>query len=82
MLERCRAPQDGCTLLHVAAQEGHASVVELLLAAGADTDAKNAVRVPGSCGMRIGEGQKAESFFYLFVGLRPSSGMVNRVKGA
>ena len=45
MLERCRASQDGCTLLHVAAQEGHASVVELLLAAGADKDAKNAVSV-------------------------------------
>ena len=43
--ERCRAPQDGFTPLHEAAEGGHAAVVEQLLAAGAATDAKNAVRL-------------------------------------
>ena len=39
-----RAPQDEDTPLHLAASCGRAAVVEKLLAAGADKDAKNAVR--------------------------------------
>ena len=45
--ERCRAPQDGCTPLHFAVAEGHAAVVEQLLDAGADMEAKDKVRGQG-----------------------------------
>jgi len=45
--ERCRAPQEEKTPLHRAAEFGHAAVVEKLLAAGADKEAKDAVR--GHC---------------------------------
>ena len=43
LTERCRAPQDGDTPLHIAALKGHATVVEQLLAAGADMEAKDVV---------------------------------------
>ena len=47
LTERCCAPQDGFTALHLAAMNGHATVVEQLLAAGAITDAKFGVRRAG-----------------------------------
>jgi hypothetical protein len=39
-----RCAQDGCTPLHCAACNGHASVVALLLERRADVEAKNNVR--------------------------------------
>ena len=55
LIERCRAPQDGHTPLHLAAMKGPASVVEQLLAAGADTEAKDSVsgELGGGCQMRM-----------------------------
>ena len=66
--ECCRAPQDGRTPLHVVAAAVHmtqrddnaVAVVEQLLAAGADTEAEDEVRVGGGCGMRIGQGRGVE----------------------
>ena len=43
-LTRGRAPQDGWTPLHAAAQEGHQEVVQLLVKEGADKDAPNEVK--------------------------------------
>ena len=54
--ERCRAPQDGDTPLHLAVEHGLA-VVEQLLAAGAAVDAKGNVRGDG---VWIGVGWGAE----------------------
>ena len=53
--DRCRAPQKGETPLHRASRKGHAAVVEQLLAAGADTEAKDVVSKErgGSCQMRM-----------------------------
>ena len=51
--------QDGWTALHVAAQEGHLRVVEMLLEANADVSIKTNVRVavhvhvPNSISVRI-----------------------------
>ena len=45
--DRCRAPQIGWTPLHWAAEKGHAAVVEKLLAAQADKEAKDMVRGQG-----------------------------------
>ena len=45
--ERSRAPQNGSTPLHSAALGGHAVVVDKLLAAGAEKDARDKVRVRG-----------------------------------
>ena len=36
--------QNGCTALMEASREGHLAVVQLLLAAGADKEAKSSVR--------------------------------------
>ena len=55
--ERCRSPQDKWTPLHLAANKGHAAVVELLLAARARVDAKDEVR---GGGVRIGQGWVVE----------------------
>ena len=52
LIERCRAPQDGHTALHLAATKGHAAVVEQLLAAGAVKAAKCKVRRTGVEGCR------------------------------
>ena len=52
--EHCCAPQDGHTPLHLAADDGNAAVVEQLLAAGADTEAKCEVRRAGDAGCRLG----------------------------
>ena len=53
--ERCWAPQTGFTPLHLAADNGHASVVEHLLKAGADKEAKDPVswEQGGGCQMRM-----------------------------
>ena len=48
--ERCHAPQEGQTPLHHAAKNGHAAVVEQLLAVGAAADAKDKVRGGGGMG--------------------------------
>jgi len=45
--DRCPAPQYGETPLYRAALEGHAAVVVQLLAAGAETEAKDMVRGQG-----------------------------------
>ena len=45
--ERCCAPQDGWTPLHLAAQGGHAAVAGQLLAAEANMAAKDKVRGQG-----------------------------------
>eukprot|EP00930_Biecheleria_cincta_P085939 TRINITY_DN75300_c0_g1_i1.p1 TRINITY_DN75300_c0_g1~~TRINITY_DN75300_c0_g1_i1.p1 ORF type:complete len:141 (-),score=31.23 TRINITY_DN75300_c0_g1_i1:471-893(-) len=37
----CREPEDGNTPLHVAAEESHVAIVQLLLAAQADPESKN-----------------------------------------
>jgi ankyrin repeat protein len=38
--------QDGMTVLMIAAREGHAPLVRLLLTSGADATLRNAVRAP------------------------------------
>ena len=43
----CRSPQNGKTPLHLAVTNGNASVVEQLLAAKADMEAKDKVRGQG-----------------------------------
>ena len=43
-LTGCRVPQRGDTPLYMAAEKGHAAVVEALLAAEADKDATDEVR--------------------------------------
>ena len=50
--ERCSAPQGGDTPLHRAALQGHAAVVELLLAARAVTDVECHVTWAGDAGCR------------------------------
>ena len=47
MPERCRAPQDGDTPLHLAARNGHTEVVVKLLTAKADKEVKNEVKWGG-----------------------------------
>ena len=47
MPDLCRVPQDGETPLHLAAHRGRVAVVEQLLAAGADVEAKDTVRGQG-----------------------------------
>ena len=53
--EHCRAPQDGLTPLLFAALQGHAAVVEQLLAAEANKEAKDTVSWErgGGCQMRM-----------------------------
>ena len=55
MIERCRAPQNGHTPLILASWHGHALVVEQLLVAGADKEAKDVVSGErgGVCQMRM-----------------------------
>ena len=55
LIESCRAAQNGHMPLHLAAVEGHAAVVEQLLAAKADKEAKNVVSGErgGGCQMRM-----------------------------
>jgi len=48
--ERCHAQQDESTPVHLAAHNGHAAVVEQLLAAGVDTDSKCTVVSAGDPG--------------------------------
>ena len=50
LTERCRAPQDGHSPLHLSAQHGHSAMVEQLLAAGAAVDTQNEVRGVGGGG--------------------------------
>ena len=49
----CRSPQSEDTPMHYAAGQGHAAVVEKLLAAGAKLEAKGQVRGERVCGMGI-----------------------------
>ena len=55
LIERCRAPQVGLTPLHEASSNGHAAVVEKLLAVGADTQTKDVVsgQREGVCQIRM-----------------------------
>ena len=65
--ERCRAPQDGGTPLHLAVTGGHAAVVEQLLAAGAAKDAKDEVRreAMGALGMQDTEGSRCQTLLLM-----------------
>jgi len=63
--ERCLAPQDGGTPLHLAVTGGHAAVVEQLLAAGAAMDAKDKVRGVGS--VRVEDRKDSEGSTHLFL---------------
>ena len=73
LIERCRAAQDWNTPLIRASWHGHATVVEQLLAAGADMEAKDLVS--GERGMRDADsaGSRADTrrlgvfVFLLFV---------------
>ena len=56
MPERCRAPQDGATPLHLATNHGQEAVMEMLLEAGAATDAKDKVTGKRGSGTRSGRG--------------------------
>ena len=59
--------QNGATPLHLAAREGHAAKVEQLLAAGANTEAKDKVR--GKVGVEDGEGSRGDTQLFLLSSL-------------
>ena len=67
--ERCRAPQDGRTPLHWAAEDGRAAVVEQLLAAGVAKDAKDRVRGIGSGRVEDRKGSEGSTRLFLISSL-------------
>ena len=64
--ERCRAPQNGDTPLHLASASGHTKVVVKLLNAKATIEVKNKVRGRGGVMDAEREGSRGSCHLYSF----------------